>query len=57
MNNLEVYDSLRKIHRLLFDLMEEHNFDEWDDRQKLPIEAISSVLYLAEADYVRKDNE
>ncbi len=46
---LRVYDELRSAHSIIKDIIYSDGYDEWEDIDKLPIEAVHSVLYLAES--------
>ena len=54
MTRLDVYEQLRHMHRILKDM----DWDAWKDKDKIPMEAVHTVLYLAEGHFcdVEKDD-
>ena len=53
MTRLDVYEQLRRMHRILKDI----DWDEWEDKDKIPMEAVHTVLYLAERHFSDVDED
>ncbi len=52
MKDSEIYEKLRTAHNQLKDILYDDNFDELGEGQKNAIDAVHSVLYLAEDYFV-----
>ena len=53
MTRLDVYDQLRRMHRILKDM----DWEAWPDKDKIPMDAVHTVLYLAERHFSDVDED
>ena len=53
MTRLDVYEQLRRMHGILKDI----DWDEWEDKDKIPMDAVHTVLYLAEGHFCDVEND